>query len=659
MFELFSNQKTAPIVLPKKAGICIRLAASDLRKNLLRLSGKNEGFSLEENCTQNAILIQTDPTVASLCEEGYCVEVTDNAVQIVGKDDLGTVYGIYTFATKCLGIDPLYHFTDIFPATTESLYLASTQICSNPATARFRGWFVNDEDFLLGFAPSGAKRNINYNHDFFKEVITTDMMDVICESALRLGMNTIIPCSFVDILNPAEEAIVATCTQRGLYISQHHQEPVGVSHFAAENYMTKHYPEKLVSYVSNPKEMREIWLTYIQKWAKYEPHVIWQLGLRGRGDRAVWLTDGSVSTSARARGDIVSNAIADQYRMIEQTLGHQNFLSTSTLWLEGAELYDQGYLKIPEKTITVFGDIGNTQLFGSDFYSVKRKKNHQYGIYYHAGFHHEGPHLADGVDPNKMLFCYREAEKYQSLHFSILNVANIRELCSSIRLNAAILATSPAAFDIENYYATVYPTLYGKAAEAVIGLEKQYFEAVGDLGKELGSQILSYTDFHYYEYTDLPFPHYPLTDGAIIYMGAHFLGKRLRDKAKPYTTNSQNRLLVQEVYKQSEKKYADLIPLAEALENDIPPEARFHYRYAYIFKILLMRNITRFALCASKMSMGEEVEKNRAECLNCLESLLAGRKEFEQGKWKNWFSCDDRRRILELIGDIKEYQYTK
>jgi hypothetical protein len=163
----------------------------------------------------------------------------------------------------------------------------------------------------------------------------------------------------------------------------------------------------------------------------------------------------------------------------------------------------------------VFGDIGNTQLFGSDFYSVKRKEGGRYGIYYHAGFHHEGPHLTDGLDPNKMLFCYRDAEQRNSLFLSILNVANIRELCGTIRLNAAIVADSPSAFDMEQYYGSVYPTLYKNAASAVVALDKAYFNAIGDLGKDLGKEILSYTDFNYYEYGDLPFPSYPLTDGTL------------------------------------------------------------------------------------------------------------------------------------------------
>ena len=659
MIELFSKDESLPIVLQKNAALSIQIAAEDLQKNLLALSGKQIGFPFITESEGKAIRIQTDPKSAPDHPEGYRINVCDNGVCIVGRDALGTVYGIYTFATKLLGIDPLYRFTDVFPSATESLCIESAQILSKAPSVRFRGWFINDEDFLSGYASCGATRKISYNHDFFKEVISTEMMNIICESALRLGMNTIIPSSFIDILNPDEEAIVATCTQRGLYVSQHHQEPVGVSYFAAENLMSEKHPGKAVSYVANPNEMKAIWQLYVEKWAKYEPNVIWQLGLRGKGDRAVWHTDGSVKSTPRERGNIISNAIADQYGMIAKKLGHENFLSTSTLWSEGAGLYEQGYLSIPEKTITVFGDIGNTQLFGSDFYSVKRKNNRPYGIYYHAGFHHEGPHLADGVDPNKMLFCYQDAEKKDSLFLSILNVANIRELCGTIRLNAAIVADSPSAFDMEQYYSSVYPTIYHNAASAVVELDKAYFNAIGDLGKDLGKEILSYTDFNYYEYGDLPFPSYPLTDGTLAYMGAHFLGKRLRDKANPYVKNDKNRSLVQVVLEKSEAKYVDLIQRAKTIEADIPKEAFPHYRYAYSYKMHLMRNLTHFALCASKMSKGEDVEKNRAEGLHCLEEILELREEFAHGKWKNWFSCDERRRIAELIDDIKDYQYQK
>ena len=252
MLELFSKNETLPIVLQKNAALSVRIAAKDLQKNLLDLSGKQIGFPLITESEEKAIRIQTDPKSAPDHSEGYRISVCDSGVCIVGRDPLGTVYGIYTFATKCLGIDPLYHFTDLFPQATESLSLEQTQLLSKNPGVRFRGWFINDEDFLSGYASCGATRRITYNHDFFKEVISTEMMDIICESALRLGMNTIIPSSFIDILNPDEEAIVATCTQRGLYVSQHHQEPVGVSYFAAENLMSEKHPAKNRVHSSQP-----------------------------------------------------------------------------------------------------------------------------------------------------------------------------------------------------------------------------------------------------------------------------------------------------------------------------------------------------------------------------------------------------------------------
>ena len=212
---------------------------------------------------------------------------------------------------------------------------------------------------------------------------------------------------------------------------------------------------------------------------------------------------------------------------------------------------------------------------------------------------------------------------------------------------------------MEQYYSSVYPTIYHNAASAVVELDKAYFNAIGDLGKDLGKEILSYTDFNYYEYGDLPFPSYPLTDGTLAYMGAHFLGKRLRDKANPYVKNDKNRSLVQVVLEKSEAKYVDLIQRAKTIEADIPKEAFPHYRYAYSYKMHLMRSLTHFALCASKMSKGEDVEKNRAEGLRCLEEIMEMREEFAHGKWENWFSCDERRRIAELIDDVKAYQYQK
>ncbi|MBQ8357494.1 MAG: glycosyl hydrolase 115 family protein [Clostridia bacterium] len=658
MYILFDRTSTARLCLAQNAPDCVRLAAEDLRRNLLDLSGKTAGFDLVTASVGDAITIVTDPASAPAHIEGYAVTVRENGVRITGADALGTVYGIYAFATKCLGIDPLYQFTDIFPETRECMALSDMEITSAENPTRYRGWFINDEDFLSGFAPSGAKRAITYNKDFFKEVLSVSMMDRIFESALRLGMNTIIPCSFIDILNPAEEAIVEQAVARGLYVSQHHQEPAGVAYFAAENYMLAHHPGKAVSFIQSPAEMEEIWRTYIQKWAKYGQNVIWQLGLRGKGDKAVWYSDGSVGDDGAARGEIISRAIATQHRIIAETLGHSDFVSTSTLWLEGAELYDKGYLQMPESTIVVFSDIGDTQLFGADFYRVQRREGCSYGVYYHAGFFVEGPHYTDGTDPRKMVYCYRDAEKYCSLDFSILNVANVREMCSSIRLNAAILAGKPSEFDLDAYYQTVYPTLYGDAGREVAELEKRYFDAIGDAGNEIGQEMIDFTDFHYYSLPDLPFPYYPLTDGAIMRMGCGILGFWRRECGtwKVYVENEKHFKFVYGVYRQCTEDFAALLPRVAKTEQRIPTNALAHYRLAIRHKIELMLRLCQWALCACEIAMGKDAKANKERGIAALREIMELREEFNRGKWQGWYDCDRRLDIPKRIGELESYE---
>ena len=228
MFELFSSDRTVNIVLEPSADEAVALAARDLQRDLLAVSGKSEGFDITESATAPAIVIKTDRACAAGFPEGYTVRVSEQGISVVGYDVLGTIYGIYAISAQYLGIDPLYYFTDIAPKMHAQLALPDGELVASERSCRFRGWFINDEDFLSGYAPSGAVRDVGKNTRFFREIISVPMMDRIYEAVLRLGYNLIIPASYLDILNPADDAIVKAAVERGLYVSQHHQEPVGV-----------------------------------------------------------------------------------------------------------------------------------------------------------------------------------------------------------------------------------------------------------------------------------------------------------------------------------------------------------------------------------------------------------------------------------------------
>ncbi len=656
MFELFSRDHSVNIVLEQGADPAVVLAARDLQRDLLAVSGRAEGFDITESATAPAIVIKTDRACAASFPEGYTVEVSEQGIAVVGTDVLGTVFGIYAISTRYLGIDPLYYFTDIMPPVQAQMVLQNGCLSSAPKSSRFRGWFINDEDFLSGFAPSGAVRDVGKNTRFFREIISLSMMDRIYEAVLRLEFNLIIPASYLDILNPADEAIVAAAVQRGLYVSQHHQEPVGVGHYAAERYMNEHYPDKAVSFVQNPREMEQIWRTYIEKWAQYGESVIWQIGLRGDGDIAVWRSDASVGTTPEARGALLSGAIATQHRLITEAVGHADFLCTSTLWCEGAELYERGCLKLPEGTVVVFSDVGDTQMLGGDFYRIRRREGTRYGVYYHAGFFAEGPHYTDGTDPRKMVYSYVELAKNRALYYSVLNVANVRELCASIRLNAALASSDPLDFSLDAYYKTVYPTVWGKAAPVVAELERAYFDAIGDLGVRMGNEILSYRDFYAYDPGDLPFPYYPLTDGTLMRAPSWLIGAWWRKQGAVYTENPDNFHHFRRVLKGSLAKYEELLPRLFEAEKCIPENARYHFRFSKIFQCELMMLLTKRALFVTEMCLGNEVEQNRTKAIDCLLEIYKKRKEFECGKWHNWYKFDIRLSVAERIRELCQFE---
>jgi hypothetical protein len=112
----------------------------------------------------------------------------------------------------------------------------------------------------------------------------------IAEALVRSRCNLISPASFIDIMNPPEAALVEECARRGVFVSQHHVEPLGVSAFSYFNYWKKRGRDLKYSYFSYPAEVREVWRAYAKAWAKH-PHVIWQLGLRGIADRPMWMAD--------------------------------------------------------------------------------------------------------------------------------------------------------------------------------------------------------------------------------------------------------------------------------------------------------------------------------------------------------------------------------
>ncbi len=485
-FTLTGGKTDAVIVLPASEPECVRLAVEDLVRDVAKISGKKLTIAETPPAESTpAVIIATvgvsDDILAQYYSsykeisdkwEAYRLQAVKGNLIIAGSDERGTMFGIYRFIEDFLGVDPLYFWSDLEPEKKSVLAWDAISVAQESPTFQYRGWFINDEDLLTEWYESGGVRKIDYR--YYGQVVNPEIMEKVVESLVRLQMNLIIPASFIDIKNPAEAALVKIAAKRGVFLSMHHVEPMGVSAFTFFNYWEDKTGEKpLFSYYSSRDKLEEVWRVYAEEWANY-PNVIWQIGLRGIADRPMWLADPGIPQSSEDRGRLISEAMQTQRSMIKEVDKRPNPPVTTTLWMEGSALNKEGHLQIPGGTTVVFSDNCPGWKWQDDFYETGRDQSYTYGVYYHHQLWNSGPHLTQGVPPHQTYSVFKDAVEKGSTEYAILNVSNIRQflmgLASSGRMLYNFQDYSPDPF-VENWVAERFDSHHPE----IVNLYKDYF----------------------------------------------------------------------------------------------------------------------------------------------------------------------------------------
>lgn len=484
-FELVSPKQTAAVFVPASEPECVRLAAQDLISDTKEITGKTLRLADDDG---TVVLVSLNrPESAALLKklapgfgdglkgewEAYRVENVGSRLIIAGSDERGTMFGLYAFIEKYLGVDPLYYWASRPPQKRETLAWDTVKLSSGGPTFRFRGWFINDEDLLTEWKESGGKRQIDY--PYYGQVVHREVMRAVAEALVRSRFNLIIPASFVDIMNPPEEALMQECARRGVFVSQHHVEPVGVSAFSYFNYWKKRGRDLKYSWFSHPAEVREVWRAYAEKWATY-PNVIWQLGLRGIADRPMWMADPNTPQSDEDRGRLISEAMAAQVKILDEVCPRQPRHLSTTLWAEGSALNQKKLLTIPEGTIIVFADNSPGWKWQPDFFSTPRNPKNTYGVYYHHGLIGSGPHLAQVPSPRKTFECLKTAVEKGAGTYAIFNVSNLREFVLGIDATAKV-TWRMEAFEPEAWLAEWVRERFSKQQDEIAAAYRVYFDA--------------------------------------------------------------------------------------------------------------------------------------------------------------------------------------
>ena len=340
--------------------------------------------------------------------EQYKIQVeNEEAIVIQAGDELGFVYALLFISERFLGIHPFWFWNDqAFPKRKEVLVPAGTyESVKKPVS--YRGWFINDEVLLSHW---DAGRDASYP------------WEMAFEALLRCGGNVVIPGT-----DRNSKLYAGLASSMGLWITHHHAEPLGAEMFL------RAYPDKKPSFRENPDLFRGLWEDGIvrQKGEK----VIWNLGFRGQGDAPFWENDPHYDTPEK-RGDLIRSIMEEQYALVKKYIPGP--VCCTNLYGEVMELYQQGYLTLPEGIVMIWADNGYGKMVS------RRQGNHNprivalpeealrgqsHGVYYHVSFYDLQAANVLTMIPNSMEFVEQELKQAYDSGIRDLWLVN----CSNIK----------------------------------------------------------------------------------------------------------------------------------------------------------------------------------------------------------------------------------
>ena len=547
-------------------------------------------------------------------------------VVLAGADIRGTVYAIYQFSEEYLGVDPLYYWTDHEPVRRAQIELPASLSKQFPAPVfKYRGLFINDEDLLTGWAPGEAKDHTG---------ISLEVWNKIFETILRLKGNMVAPGTWIF----PDEPQIKLAGKRGLILTQHHAIPLGLN--------VARWPKDVpYSYTSHPEILERAWRDAA---AAYPPdqEVLWTVGLRGLSDVSYSAFDPSVRGNDQALGELITKAIADQMRIVRSLRPEAKFITS--LWMEGARLMQQGYLKIPPEVATVWPDTGYGYLQDKGLVTAGQ------GAYYHvAMMNFRANQLTEMVPVERIDSELRRYIKAGATHYLLLNTSDIRPVPMTMKAVMDIAwrgLPHDAPGDSDQFYREWSSEEFGaKAGMRVVEIYKQYFATPAHLPGE--EPALPYGDQYYHtqarrfllEYM-VGFPLYFLPGQAPTWVTPRVFSEAAENSTLPSLADA----LKGEIKRCSDAqpRWDTLWEKAVATEPLVSAERRSFY-HAHVLTMIAIDRESNRALesIAESIQHAENGDTTEARAkaqraLEALDEIFKVEARAEYGKWKGWYRGD-------------------
>ena len=349
--------------------------------------------------------------------ESYLVQLVrnplpgvDKALVIVGSDRRGAAYGLLS-VSRTIGVSPWYWWADAPIVKKDQLHLKVDKYISKEPTVKYRGIFINDEDWGLY---RWSKRN------FEKEVgnFGPRTYAKICELLLRLQANYLCPAmhdASMAFHRIPENRVVAD--RFAIIMGSSHCEPL------LFNTASEWKRDKMGEwdYINNKKGVDSVLNARVKECAPFEN--VYTLALRGLHDRAM-----NASNDMGDRKDMLQEALMAQRQMLIDAIGKpgEEIPQAFTPYKEVLDVYDEG-LELPDDVTIIWPDdnYGYMKRLSSP---KEQKRSGRSGVYYHSSYLGK-PHdhlWMNTVSPTLMYEELRKAYDATADRIWLLNAGDIK-----------------------------------------------------------------------------------------------------------------------------------------------------------------------------------------------------------------------------------------
>ncbi|MDC7677458.1 glycosyl hydrolase 115 family protein [Asticcacaulis machinosus] len=366
-FPLVANGKAAPIILPANAPEVVKISARELAEDIAAVTGKTPEILSASRGSEPQIELQIAPHLAGRWE-AYQLSAKPDVLTISGSDPRGLCYGMFEISNR-IGVSPWRWWADVPAPQSKSLYLSLGEAPIDQPAVKYRGIFINDEDWGLEpwssktFEPEATK----LGPKTYARIFT--LMIRLRANYLWPGMH---PTTRAFHTQPGN---AAAADAHAIIVGSSHAEPMLLNN-------GKEWPDEKdkFNYLANRDAVYAYWEKRISERTSGESLIT--IGMRGINDTPI-----IGPKNQQERIATLEKVFADQRELLAKYLGMGDATLVAQMFCPYKEVlsdYNAG-LRVPDDVTIVWPDdnFGYIRRYGND---AERARSGGLGVYYHASY---------------------------------------------------------------------------------------------------------------------------------------------------------------------------------------------------------------------------------------------------------------------------------